>query len=63
MIIRMVGFDGKLVWDTSKPNGQPRRGLDVSRAAERFGWRAQMNFEEGMKRTIEWFKANRDKIR
>jgi GDP-L-fucose synthase len=63
MIIRMVGFEGKLVWDTSKPNGQPRRGLDVTRAAERFGWRAQMPFEEGMKRTIEWYRHNRDKVR
>ncbi len=63
MIIRMVGFEGKLVWDTEKPNGQPRRGLDVSRAKERFGWSAQMNFEEGMKRTIEWYRQNKDKIR
>jgi GDP-L-fucose synthase len=63
MIIRLTGFQGKLVWDTSKPNGQPRRGLDVSRAYERFGWKAQMPFEEGMKRTIQWFRENRDKIR
>ncbi len=63
MIIRRVGFEGQLVWDTSKPNGQPRRGLDVTRAYERFGWRAQMPFEEGMQRTIEWFYQNKDKIR
>jgi GDP-L-fucose synthase len=63
MIVRQTGFQGKLVWDTEKPNGQPRRGLDVSRAKERFGWAAQVPFEEGMQRTIEWFKANRDKIR
>jgi GDP-L-fucose synthase len=63
MICRMVGFQGRLVWDTSKPNGQPRRGLDVSRAQEYFGWSAQVPFEEGMRRTIEWFKQNRDKIR
>jgi GDP-L-fucose synthase len=63
MIIRLTGFEGKLTWDTSKPNGQPRRGLDVSRAKERFGWQAQMPFEEGMRRTIEWFRANRDKIK
>lgn len=63
MVIRLTGFEGKLAWDTEKPNGQPRRGLDTSRAWERFGWRAQMPFEEGMKRTIAWFKANRDKIR
>ena len=63
MIARMTGFTGKLVWQTDKPNGQPRRGLDVSRAKELFGWSAQVSFEEGMKRTIEWFKENRDKIR
>jgi GDP-L-fucose synthase len=62
MIIKMVGFEGNLVWDTEKPNGQPRRGLDVSRAKERFGWSAQMNFEEGMKRTIAWYRQNKDKI-
>lgn len=63
MVCRMTGFQGKLVWDTTKPNGQPRRGLDVSRAKEYFGWSAQMPFEEGMRRTIDWFKQNRDKIR
>jgi GDP-L-fucose synthase len=63
LIVKMTGFQGKLVWQTDKPNGQPRRGLDVSRAKELFGWGAQVPFEEGMKRTIEWFKANRDKIR
>jgi len=63
MVIRLTGFEGKLVWDTEKPNGQPRRGLDVSRAKEYFGWQAQVPFEEGMRRTIEWFKENRDKIK
>lgn len=62
MIVRMTGFEGTLVWQTDKPNGQPRRGLDVSRAREYFGWSAQVPFEEGMRRTIEWFKENRDKI-
>jgi len=63
MVAKLTGFEGKIAWQTDKPNGQPRRGLDVSRAKELFGWRAQVPFEEGMKRTIEWFKANRDKIR
>jgi len=63
MICRMTGFQGKLIWDTTKPNGQPRRGLDVSRAKATFGWSAQVPFDEGMRRTIEWFKQNRDKIR
>ena len=63
MIIHLTGFEGRLVWDTKKPNGQPRRGLDVSRAKEYFGWQAQVPFEEGMRRTIEWFKENREKVR
>lgn len=63
MIMRMTGFEGKLVWQTDKPNGQPRRGLDVSRAKEYFGWSAQVPFEEGMRRTIEWFKEHHEKVR
>jgi GDP-L-fucose synthase len=63
MIVRMTGFEGKLTWQPDKPNGQPRRGLDVSRAKELFGWGAQVPFEEGMRRTIEWFKENRSKIK
>jgi GDP-L-fucose synthase len=63
MVIRLTGFEGELVWDTEKPNGQPRRGLDVSRAKEYFGWQAQVPFEEGMRRTIDWFKVNREKVR
>ena len=63
LIVKMTGFQGKLAWQTDKPNGQPRRGLDVSRAKEYFGWSAQVPFEEGMRRTIEWFKENREKIK
>jgi GDP-L-fucose synthase len=63
MIVRMAGFTGKIVWDTTKPNGQPRRGLDTSRAERLFGWRAQMGFEEGLQRTVDWFKANRANIK
>lgn len=63
MIVRMTGFEGKLVWQTDKPNGQPRRGLDVTRAREYFGWSARVPFEEGIRRTIEWFKANRERIK
>ena len=59
MIVKMTGFEGKLIWQTDKPNGQPRRGLDVSRAREYFGWSAQVPFEEWMGRTIEWYKENR----
>lgn len=63
MVVRLTDFRGQIIWQTDKPNGQPRRALDVSRAQEYFGWRAQVPFEEGMRRTIEWFKENRDKIR
>ncbi|MBX3036850.1 MAG: GDP-L-fucose synthase [Anaerolineales bacterium] len=63
LIVKLTGFKGQLTWQTDKPNGQPRRGLDVSRAKELFNWSAQVQFEEGLKKTIEWFKANREKIR
>jgi GDP-L-fucose synthase len=56
MIARLTEFEGRLVWDTSKPNGQPRRALDTTRAEQYFGFRAQMPFEEGLRRTIEWYK-------
>ena len=58
-IARLAGYQGKVVWDTTKPNGQPRRGLDVTRAEKYFGFRAGMNFEEGLRRTIEWYRQNR----
>ena len=61
MISRLTGFDGELVWDTSKPNGQPRRGLDTSRAEQYFGFRAQTPFEEGLRRTIEWYREYRSR--
>jgi GDP-L-fucose synthase len=61
-VARMTGFEGQVVWDTTKPNGQPRRGLDTQRAKDYFGFEAQMHFEEGLKRTIEWFKENQAKI-
>jgi GDP-L-fucose synthase len=59
LIARLTGFEGRLVWDTSKPNGQPRRGLDTSRAKEYFGFEAQVQFEEGLKNTIAWYTENR----
>ncbi len=58
-IARMTEFEGKLVWDTSKPNGQPRRALDTSRAKEKFGFEARTNFEAGLTKTINWFQENR----
>lgn len=62
MIIQQIGFDGKLIWDTTKPNGQPRRGLDVTRARELIGWEAKTRFDEGLRRTIDWFMENRKNI-
>jgi len=56
LIARLTGYQGEFVWDMSKPNGQPRRALDVSRAEKFFGFRAQMPFEEGLRRTIEWYR-------
>ncbi len=58
-IARLTGFRGAIHWDASKPDGQPRRCLDVSRAAERFGFRAQTDFEDGLRRTIDWYRAKR----
>jgi GDP-L-fucose synthase len=59
MVARLTGFKGELIWDTSKPNGQPRRGLDVSRAEALFGFRATTPFEEGLRRTIAWYQERR----
>jgi len=58
-ICRLVGFGGEIRWDTAKPDGQPRRSLDVSRAEQEFGFKATTQFEEGLKRTIDWYIANR----
>lgn len=55
-IAKLVGFEGKIDWDITKPNGQPRRCLDVSKAKEYFGYEARVDFEEGLKKTIEWYK-------
>jgi len=56
LIAEIAGFDGEIRWDTSKPDGQPRRCLDVSRAKEEFGFEARVDFREGLERTIEWYK-------
>jgi GDP-L-fucose synthase len=55
-IAALTGFEGRIRWDTSKPDGQPRRCLDVSRAAEAFGFRAATSLEEGLKRTVDWYR-------
>ncbi len=56
-IAALSGFTGRLAWDPSMPDGQPRRSLDTSRAAELLGWRATTTFDEGLRRTIEWFRT------
>jgi nucleoside-diphosphate-sugar epimerase len=59
LIVRLTGFRGTLAWDASKPDGQPRRCLDTSRAKQLLNWQAQVGFEEGLKKTIEWYRAAR----
>ncbi|MBA5866050.1 MAG: NAD-dependent epimerase/dehydratase family protein [Nitrospira sp. CR1.3] len=63
MIAAEVGFSGQIDWDTTKPNGQPRRCLDVSRAKQLFGFQARHNLREGLKKTIGWFQAHRHALR
>jgi len=58
-LARLVGFEGELVWDPTKPDGQPRRRVSVSRAEDLLGWRAQMDFEHGLQNTLDWYLANR----
>jgi GDP-L-fucose synthase len=53
-----TGFEGEIIWDTTKPNGQPRRQLDVTRAKETFGFEAEVSFAEGMARTVAWYSEN-----
>jgi GDP-L-fucose synthase len=59
IIARKTGYAGRVVWDATRPNGQPRRGLDVTRAAERFGFRAATKLDEGLGKTIDWFAGHR----
>ena len=59
LIARLCDFRGEIRWDSSKPDGQPRRCLDVSRATQMLDWWAQVGFEDGLGRTIGWFEANR----
>jgi len=62
LISKLMGFKGEIVWDPSKPDGQPRRMLDVSRAKKLFGFKAKTKFETGLKTTIDWYMANRRKL-
>ncbi len=56
LVARLCRFEGKIAWDHSKPDGQPRRMLDTSRALAEFGWKARIGFEEGLRETVEWFE-------
>lgn len=62
LIAGLTGFEGYIEWDTSKPDGQLRRRLDTTRAAERFGWEATTQLEEGLRSTIHWYEAHREDI-
>ena len=57
MIARIVGFHGNIAWDTTQPNGQPRRCLDVSRAEREFGFRASTPLDKGLRTTLHWYLA------
>ncbi len=62
LICDLMDFQGELVWETDKPNGQPRRCLDTEKAKEKFGFVAEVDFKQGLKNTIDWYRANADKI-
>lgn len=59
MIVELTGFEGRIVWDRSKPDGQPRRCVDTSRARRAFGFESSTSFTEGLQATIDWYEANR----
>lgn len=59
VIVKLTGFKGKIVWDRSRPDGQPRRCLDTSRAEKEFGFKARTGFEEGLRKTVEWYEAQK----
>jgi len=58
LITEATGFAGEIIWDATKPNGQPRRQLDVTRAQERFGFTAETSFADGLQQTVAWYRAN-----
>ena len=62
LIARLTGFAGEIRWDSSKPDGQPRRSLDTSRAERLFGFRASTGFEDGLRRTIDWYRQGRSRL-
>src|SRR3989449_1714739 len=62
LIASLTGFSGSILWDTTKPDGQPKRSLDVSKAERLFGFRAQVSFQDGLQQTIDWYKSVRRSV-
>ena len=60
-IVELTGFEGEVRWQTDKPDGQPRRALDVSRASGRFGFRAHTSLDDGLRKTIAWYEEHRNR--
>lgn len=63
MIVKLTGYDGRIVWDTSQPDGQPRRCLNVEKARNLFGFKAETNLVEGLRKTIDWYMQNREYLK
>ena len=59
LIVKLTGFEGEIRWDTTKPDGQPRRCLDTTKAEREFGFRAKTDFRDGLRKTIAWYKEQR----
>jgi GDP-L-fucose synthase len=62
LVARLCRFEGEIVWDATKPDGQPRRMLDTSKALREFGWKARTPFEDGLRETVAWFEQNRERL-
>ena len=58
LVARETGFGGAVRWDSSRPNGQPRRKLDVTRAEQLFGWHSRVSLTDGLRRTIDWYRGH-----
>ena len=59
LIVELTGYKGRIAWDATKPDGQPRRMLDTTRAFKEFGFKARTDFREGLKKTIDWYIENK----
>ena len=59
LIVKLTGFKGRIEWDAAKPDGQPRRCLSTDKAQKLLNWKAAVGFEQGLKQTIDWYRANR----